>query len=141
MKIWKAYGSEHSMNLVMIGHFKTIDDAKRAKELIDEISAVIGQASPEPMGDLPPSERRFSDEIRQVFEKSRLHTLGPAELEQFLYDIHVELKGSDIVVSTDESEISAFLKVLIENGAKVEIYSAHDYPNENDSHGQEDTDE
>ena len=26
MKIWDGYGSEHSMNLVMIGHFKNSDD-------------------------------------------------------------------------------------------------------------------
>jgi hypothetical protein len=37
MKIWKGYGSEHSMNLVMIGHFKEACDAREAKRLIDQL--------------------------------------------------------------------------------------------------------
>ena len=29
MKIWNGYGSEHSMNLVMIGRFKTVGEAEK----------------------------------------------------------------------------------------------------------------
>lgn len=32
MKIWQGYGSEHSMNLVMIGHFKSPKDATHAQK-------------------------------------------------------------------------------------------------------------
>jgi hypothetical protein len=35
MKIWNGYGSEHSANLIMIGTFKEIKDAKEAFRKID----------------------------------------------------------------------------------------------------------
>ena len=38
MKIWHGYGSEHSMNLVMIGHFKSSEDAEKTQKLIDQLS-------------------------------------------------------------------------------------------------------
>src|SRR5262249_49724632 len=127
MKIWHSYGSEHSMNLVMIGSFKQVADAEEAKRLIDELAEQVRQ---EPMRsfDEDPGEARFSKEMLNFFRSANLHSIGPAELEQFNYDVHVEQKRNTLVLRTDESEISAFLKLLIEKGAKVEIYSAHDYP-------------
>jgi len=44
------------------------------------------------------------------------------------YDISSELKGNQIVVRTDEPDVSAFLKLMIDKGARVEVYSAHNYP-------------
>lgn len=76
-----------------------------------------------------PNEARFSKEMLDLFRNAKLHSIGPAELEQFHYDFHVDQKGNTLILTTDESEISAFLKLLIDRGAKVEIYSAHDYPN------------
>jgi hypothetical protein len=49
-------------------------------------------------------------------------------MEQFMFDVSVDIKGSKVVITTDESEVSAFIKVLLDKGAKVEIYSSHDYP-------------
>jgi hypothetical protein len=127
MKIWYSYGSEHSMNLVMIGSFKQVADAEEAKMLIDELAE---QVRKEPMRsyDDDPNESRFSKEMLNFFTSAKVHSIGPAELEQFNYDVHVEQKGNTLVLTTDESEVSAFLKLLIEKGAKVEVYSAHDYP-------------
>jgi hypothetical protein len=127
MKIWHCYGSEHSMNLVMIGSFKQVVDAKEAKTLIDELAVQVGK---EPMRsyDDDPSEARFSKEMLALLSNAKLHTIVPAELEQFIYDVHAEQKGNTLVLTTDESEVSAFLKLLIEKGAKVEVYSRHDYP-------------
>jgi Family of unknown function (DUF6375) len=62
------------------------------------------------------------------FKNTNLYSIGPPELEQFNYDVHVEQKANTLILTTDESEVSAFLKLLIERGAKVEVYSAHDYP-------------
>uniref|UniRef100_UPI00261D4EEC DUF6375 family protein n=1 Tax=uncultured Halomonas sp. TaxID=173971 RepID=UPI00261D4EEC len=42
MKIWNGYGSEHSMNLVLIGRFKRAKDAENIEKNIDRLS---GQAS------------------------------------------------------------------------------------------------
>ncbi|WP_251259298.1 DUF6375 family protein [Klebsiella michiganensis] len=33
-------------------------------------------------------------------------------------------------MTTDEAEVSAFVKLFVEAGAKVEIFSAHDYPSD-----------
>ena len=56
--------------------------------------------------------------------------MAPDELQQLGYDAYVKLDGDKVVVTTDEADLSAFLKVLLEKGARVEVFSAHVYPNE-----------
>jgi len=63
-----------------------------------------------------------------LLTKAKLNTLSPAELDQFNYDLKLRRDGNKVALHTDESEVSAVLKVLIEKGARVEVYSAHDYP-------------
>ena len=79
------------------------------------------------MGNTVPQDR-FTDRMLEVLRAANLYILGPAELEQLLYDVHVDVDGNKVVITTDEIDISVFLKVLIEKGARVEVYSAHDYP-------------
>ena len=38
MKIWNGYGSEHSMNLVLIGRFKRAQDAEKVEKDIEKLS-------------------------------------------------------------------------------------------------------
>lgn len=127
MKIWNGYGSEHSMNLVMIGQFKTVEDAQKAKELIDTATENLYD-----LVDVSFENRvtRFSDEVMEVLRGLNLYILRPEELEQFRYENSLDLEKDKIIFKTDESDISAFLKILIHQGAKVEIYSAHEYPEE-----------
>lgn len=61
-----------------------------------------------------------------------LNTLRPAELGQLVSDHHLKREGDRITVTTDEAEVSAFVKLFIEAGAKVEVFSAHDYPSDAD---------
>ena len=75
-----------------------------------------------------PRESRFGKEALEFFIKAEVHTIGPAEVEQFNYDVRVDQKANILVLTTDESDVSGFLKLLIEKGARVEVYSAHDYP-------------
>jgi hypothetical protein len=57
-----------------------------------------------------------------------VHRADPdSELEQFVYEVSVKLDNNKVVVTTDEIEISGFFKVLFDHGARVEIYSAHQY--------------
>ena len=130
MKIWFGYGSEHSMNLVMVGHFREAEDAAKALDMLERIKE---QANIDQESDLLGYEGktdRFSDGMRDLLLYSlNITTLGPADLEQFLYDVNVRVDEDNVVVTTDEVDVSAFLKVLIRNGARVEIYSAHDYRN------------
>jgi hypothetical protein len=124
MKIWNSYGSEHSANMVMIGQFKNIQDAEDAQSAIDKIKQLL-------IDDHVNYEdsERFSRPMLDLLMDLKVHSLNPREIEQLNYDVRTELKGDKIVVTTDESEISAFLKILLDYSAKVEVYSAHDYEN------------
>jgi hypothetical protein len=132
MKIWNNYGSEHSMNLVMIGHFKTAADAEHANAVIDQIAEQVGK---ENTSDADTS--RYSEAMMELLQKLKVHTIARQELEQFAYDARTTVKGNDVVLTTDEADISAFLKVMVDLGARVEVYSAHDYPDTENGRGQE----
>ncbi|MFE1190720.1 DUF6375 family protein [[Kitasatospora] papulosa] len=133
MKVWYGYGTEHSMNLVMIGRFKDATAAQRAHGLINKLT--VGLQAEEEAGRLTIGEpsNRFSDEVLQLLSDLNIHSIGPAELEQFLYDVTVRRDGDSIKVTTDETDVQALLKVLLDKGARIEVYSAHDYPDT--SHG------
>ena len=128
MKVWRMFGSEHSANLVMIGRFKEVSDAIKAKEVID---AIIEQVrADEDAGRLKIGDTadRYTDGMLDLFQRVNVHTIGPAEMEQFAYDVTVKAQGKDVILTTDEIDVSAFLKVLFDKGARVEVYSAHEYP-------------
>jgi len=128
MKIWKGYGSEHSMNLVMIGHFEKVRDAEKVKRLLDQLAEQVrDDADRDPSETVP--QDRFTDRMLEFLGTVELHILSPAELEQFLYEVQVDVDGNKVVITTDEVDVSAFLKVLLDRGARIEAYSAHDYPN------------
>lgn len=123
MKIWHGYGSEHSMNLVMIGHFRSSEDAQKTQKLIDELSVGLSDKV-----DIGEPRDRFGDDVLELLRKSDCYSLSPSELEHFLYPMNSRVEGDKIILTTDESDISAFFKLMITKGAKVEVYSAHDYP-------------
>lgn len=128
MKIWSGYGSEHSMNLVLIGKFKQAQDAEKVEKEIDKLRA---QASKDDSDSLPfakPENQRFSDDMLSLLCSLNVHSLAPSELGQLVSDYRLECDDGRITVTTDEADVSAFVKLFIEAGAKVEIFSAHDYP-------------
>ncbi|MBL9118867.1 MAG: hypothetical protein JNL80_02995 [Phycisphaerae bacterium] len=123
MKIWYQHGSEHSANLVMIGHFRDATEATKAKEVIDAISKQV--AEDQRTGALvigSPSER-FGKEMLDVLRRLNIGAIGPHELEQFAYDVAVKVEEDKVVVTTDEFDISAFLKVMFLRGARIEVYA------------------
>lgn len=130
MKIWNGYGSEHSMNLVLIGRFKRAQDAEKVEKDIEKLSA---QASIDDCDAIPfakSEDQKFSDDMLSLLRSLNLYTLGPTDLGQLISDHDLKRKDDLITVTTDESEVSAFVKLFIEAGAKVEIFSAHDYPSD-----------
>lgn len=127
MKIWYQHGSEHSANLVMIGRFEDATEAAKAKEIIDALKEQV--AKDEQSGALvfgSPSAR-YGKEMLALLGRLNVASIGPAELEQFAYDVNVELEDQSVVITTDELDIAAFLKVLFLRGARIEVCSAHDY--------------
>lgn len=129
MKIWNQHGSEHSANLVMIGRFRDEADATKAKEIIDALTNQVAEDQAAGTLTLGSPSERYGNAMLDLLGKLNVTTIGPGELEQFAYEVSVELQGNDLVLTTEEFDISAFLKVMFLNGARIEVYSAHDYPN------------
>jgi hypothetical protein len=134
VKVWFGYGSEHSMNLVMIGRFKDARNAVAAKQMIDRLTAEVDAEVQDGRLEVGQLVDRYSDEMLRLLKDLGLYDIRPVELEQFAYSAYVSVQGTDITLKTDEAEVSAFLKILIEKGARVELFSAHDYPEPGDGH-------
>ncbi|MGA7979015.1 MAG: DUF6375 family protein [Chromatiaceae bacterium] len=125
MKIWNGYGSEHSANLVMIGHFESAEGAATA---VEKLNALRDQADEDEADKSSPSlfgAERYSEQMLRLLSKIKVHSLEPSELQQFLLDISWKSEGDRVVITTEELEVSALLKVLLDEGARVEVFSAH----------------
>lgn len=127
MKIWYQYGTEHSANLVMIGHFEDVTEAPKVKEIIDQLTNQVAQDQANGTLTIGSPTDRYSTEMLDLLGRLNL-SIGPQEVEQFAYDVSVKVEGNDVVLTTEELDISAFLKVMFLKGARIEVYSAHDFP-------------
>jgi hypothetical protein len=127
MKVWYGYGSEHSMNLVMIGRFEDAGDAAKAKQIIDLLTEQVNADVDADLLKVGERADRITDGMRDLLMRLNMYIIGPTEQEQFAYDVSVKVEQNQVIVTTDEVDVSAFLKVLIDKGARVEVYSAHNY--------------
>jgi len=127
VKAWWGYGSEHSMNLVMIGRFEELKDALKAKDVIDKLTEHVTNSERGSGRQVGEELERFTDQELELLRTVNFHSVRPEELEQFGYDVAVKLDDKQIVLTTDEIDVSAFLKVLIDHGAFVEVFSAHQH--------------
>jgi len=128
MKIWYQHGSEHSANLVMIGHFEKAADATKAKEIIEALTDQVAEDQYNETLTVGDPSNRYGDEMLDLLGRLNVSSIAPQEIEQFAYDVSIKVDGSDLVLTTEELDISAFLKVMVLKGARIEVYSAHDYP-------------
>ena len=128
MKIWYQHGSEHSANLVMIGRFEDATEAAKAKEIIDALTEQVAKDQENGTLVLGTPPNQYGNEMLDLLVRLNVASIGPAELEQFAYEVDIEVEGKSVVVTTEELDIAVFLKILILRGARIEVYSAHDYP-------------
>jgi len=128
MKIWYQHGSEHSANLVMIGHFENAAEATKAKEIIDTLTNQVREEESSGTRTVGQPSERYGNAMLDLLGKLNVASIGPRELEQFLYEVSVDVEDSKIILTTEEIDISAFLKVLFDQGARIEVYSAHNHP-------------
>lgn len=128
MKVWYGFGTEHSMNLVMLGRFKDAATAETVNGIIDKFKRAVEADQTAGRLTLGEPTDTYSDEMLSLLVDLNLHSLGPDELEQFLYDVNVRRDGDSIVITTDEIAVEVFWKLMLLKGARVEVYSAHDYP-------------
>jgi hypothetical protein len=132
MKIWFSYGSEHSMKLVMIGQFTDIGNAQSAMEVIKLLRKQVEDDSQSGLLKFGEQTDRYTKGMLELLSKMNIMSIGPSEIEQFGYDVKTEIKTDQIVIKTDEADISAYFKVLLQNGARIEMFSTHDYPLDDD---------
>lgn len=128
MKIWYQHGSEHSANLVMLGRFENVADAEKAKRIIDELTERVREEESTGTRTIGHASERYSDGMLDLLGKLNVPSIGPSELDQFAYEIDIQAKGNVLILTTEEIDISAFLKVMFMKGGRVEVFSAHDYP-------------
>src|SRR5688572_24390726 len=114
MKIWQSYGSDHSANLVMIGHFKSVDDAKAALEAIEKLQAKAGQD--ESAGRIDPfggANVRYSDALLEIASEFKIWDLTPSDYASFVFEVHAKQVENRLEFWTDDTEILGYVKLLI----------------------------
>lgn len=121
MKIWKSFAGEHSAKLKIIGTFKTEENAEKAAAFYNDLIDVEDKSKGEGEDDY------FSQELIDLFQKHKVHSLNETDVEQADYHYKLEPDGNRIEVLTDELEVQSIIKTFIRWGAKIELYSRHDY--------------
>lgn len=127
MKVWFGYSSEHSSRMRIIGHFKTAENVKsflaeftRMQELVAANNEACF-ANPEEFP-LPILDGLFHGDIKHG------QSLAAHDLLDFTNEMTVSAKDKDFVIRSSEWNWAGIIKMLIESGAKVEMFSEHDYP-------------
>lgn len=121
MKIWNNFGTEHSYSLVMIGTFKEESEAERVKNMIERLESELPKLGVEGRTD------RYSEEVMELLQELKCTNIAPYELEQLLYDRNMSIDGKKLSFTTDEIDISALIKLMIDSGAKVELFERQYY--------------
>jgi hypothetical protein len=122
MKIWTGYDSEHSYSLVMIGRFADETAAKQTAKKFERLAQTAQTELGEQDWDL---EQRLGEDVRKTLGELKLYDLNSADVEQFGFEHSFSVTGRELRITTDEAQVQGFLKVLIDAGAKVEVYSGH----------------
>jgi len=128
MKIWRSFGSEHSSNIVMIGSFKTEEDAAKIEQLFQELHDLANEEHAAGQLNDDWSNTKYSDRMLKFMSDKNIGDLGYNDAAIFLYEYRLHRDGDRLVLTTEEGELSAFVKLMLKGGAKIELYSAHDYP-------------
>jgi hypothetical protein len=122
MKIWNSYGTEHSLNLVIIGRFKEAYEAEEFETLTTKVTNFLQENS-----EFDVDADRFDKNTLDFLSKENLFSLSPQQLGHLLYDVHLIRDGNEVRIGSDD-DVNAFISLLIHKGAKVEVFSAHEYP-------------
>lgn len=113
------------MDLVLIGTFETISGAEAAIQRMEALK-VLAEAEWSDDDWRRPDER-MPQTITDELSKLNLYEMGRFDVDVYALDHSIERKGSTVRIWTEESEIQGFLKVLIHLGARVEVFSRHQW--------------
>jgi hypothetical protein len=112
----------------MIGSFRSEDDARKIETLFHEVHQLANEeyAAGRLRDDW--SNTRFSDRMLSFFTEKNIVDFGHNDAAIFLYEYALNREGDRLVLTTEEGELNAFIKLMLKGGAKVELYSAHHHP-------------
>ena len=130
MKVWVGFGSEHSANLRMIGHFETPERAESAKRQLEELCDLVVEHYDYDRFHENPMAWYLNEKLVENLQALGLYNFSPEDLESLSADHTVRREGDELRISTDESTVSGFLRFLIDSPARVEVYSAHHFPSD-----------
>ena len=139
MKVWTGFGSEHSYSLVLIGHFADERDARAVEEAFPQLQQLASQQADSLSWD--EDAGRFPKELYNALEELKIWNLNRSDIDGFNYLEHLKREGATVVVHTDDAEIQGVLKLLLDHGARIEIYSLQRWTEEGEPRKPEPTDE
>lgn len=111
----------------MIGTFKDAATAKKTKALVDRISKQLQKDLDNKLTEFGDHVSSFTDGMLKLLGDINFGMIGAIELQQFAYDVRVSLKGRRLILTTDESDVSGIFKLFLQQGAKIEMFSAHEH--------------
>lgn len=125
MRIWNGYGSEHSTDLVLVGTFETVSGAEAAADAMKALKALAEAGWSD--DDWGRRDERMPPALATELAELSLYDMGRPDVDIYAFDHSVERTESVLRVRTEESDVQGFLKVLIGFGARVEVFSRHNW--------------
>lgn len=114
------------MDLILIGKFETVSGAEAAIERMKDLE-VLAESMRDEEDDWGRQEEHMPMKLIDELNRLKQYNMGRNDVDIFAYEHSVERKGTSVHIWTDESEIQGFLKVLINLGARVDVFSRHDW--------------
>ena len=71
--------------------------------------------------------KQFAPDIMKFLQGKNILNLTPDELAELTFQPAIELRGKNITIRTEEIDVLSFVKILIEEGAFVQIFSTHNF--------------
>jgi hypothetical protein len=113
------------MSLLLVGTFQSVSAAQAAVERMEALQALAEQEWSD--DDWGREDDRMSDAALETLRELKLYDMGRNDVGMFAYGHTIERGESIVRIATDESEVQGFLKVLLNLGAHVEVFSRHEW--------------
>ena len=130
LKIWTGYGSEHSYRLVLIGRFADDAAARVAEEDLSRLQ-IVAQELPET--DWRHADEVLPDNLAEALRELDIWYLTRPDVDNFNLSYSIERSGSTLRVTGDDADVQGFIKVFLERGGRIEIFSGHHWTEEGEA--------
>lgn len=122
MKIWTGYGSEHSARLVMLGKFKSEEDASGFLGELGKLEKLVQEDDNE-----DGIFHEFPKQILDALFSGRVkfcRDFDPKDLDDFRQDLRRRQTEDPTVVEfrSDVTGWAGLIKMLLNAGARVEVF-------------------